>query len=120
MTKVVSIRVPSVLERAIRANADRSRMLVSEIARLILEHAVCGRYDFSGLPDAQEILDAKLDIRLVDELVSTLRVESERQQVFISVYIRKTLYAYYTKRLVFVERDGHYTLEENHDQTKGA
>lgn len=113
MTTVVSIRVPSALERAVRANASRSRMLASQIVRLILEHSLCGQYDFAGLPDSQEVWDAKLDVRLAGELVSKLRVESERLRVSVSVYIRTILYAYYTKRLAFVEREGHYTLEEN-------
>lgn len=113
MTTVVSIRVPSALERAVRANAARSRMLASQIVRLILEHSLGGRYDFGGLPDSQEVLEEKLDIRLADELVFKLRVESKRLRVSVSVYIRTILYAYYTKRLVFVEREGHYTLEEN-------
>jgi len=95
-------------------------MGVPVIIRLILEHALCGRYNFSGLPDAQEFLDAKLDIRLSEDLNLKLRTESERLGVSLSVYIRKILYAYYTKRLVFVEKDGRYTLEENHDQKKSA
>jgi len=95
-------------------------MLASAIIRLILEHSLCGRYEFGGLSDAQEFLDAKLDTRLADELVSRLRDRSERLQVSVSVYIRTILYAYFTKRLVFVESEGHYTLEENHDQTTGS
>jgi predicted DNA-binding protein len=120
MTVVVSIRVPPALERHIRANANRSRMQASQIVRLILEHSLCGHYNFGGLRDAQEFFDAKLDIRLADELVSKLRAESKRLQVPVSVYVRTILYAYYTKRLVFVEREGQYTLEENHDQNKCA
>jgi len=120
VTGVVSVRMPSTLERAVRVNAESSRMIVSVIVRLILEHALCGRYNFSGLPDAQEFLDAKLDIRLSNELIAKVRAESDRLRVSVSVYIRKILYAYYNKRLVFVEKDGRYTLEENYDQKKSA
>jgi len=95
-------------------------MIVSVIVRLILEHALCGRYNFSGLPDAQEFLDAKLDIRLPDGLNLKLRTETERLGISRSVYIRKILHAYYTKRLIFIEKDGRYTLEENYDQKKSA
>jgi predicted DNA-binding protein len=120
MTKVLSIRMPSVLERAIRHNADQSRMPTSDIVRLILMHAPDGQYSFSALPDAQQYLDAKLDVRLPEELVSRLRAESERLRISVSVYSRIVLYAYYTKRLVFVEIGDRYTLAENHEQTKSA
>jgi hypothetical protein len=108
------------LERAIRLHAARSGMVVSAIACLILEHALCGQYSFSALQDINEFLDAKFDIRLPHELIPKLRSESQRLGVSVSVYIRKILYSFYTKRLVFVETDGLYTLEENHDQTKSA
>jgi hypothetical protein len=120
MTKVVSIRVPSVLERAIRNNAARSNMLVADIVRLILMHAPGGQFSFSDLPDVQQYLDAKLDVRLPEEIVLQLRAESERLRVSLSVYSRIILYAYYTKRLAFVEIGDRYTLAENYEQTKSA
>jgi len=95
-------------------------MTVPVIVCLILEHALCRRDIFSGLPDVREFLDAKLDIRLADDLNLKLRIASERLGSSLSVYIRKILYAYYTNRLVFVEKDGRYTLEENYDQKKSA
>lgn len=120
MTGVVSIRVTSGLEQAIRRNAARSGMTVSAIAGLIMEHAVSGPCGSSALLDINEFLDAKLDIRLSNELIANLRAESTRLGVSVSVYIRRILYAYYTKRLVFTETEGRYTLGENHDQTKSA
>ena len=121
MTKVVSIRMTAVLERAIRNQAARSQMPVFHIVWLILEHGLGGQYSFSALPDVQQYLDAKLDVRLPAELVSQLRAESERLRVSVSVYSRVILYAYYTKRLVFVEiGKDRYTLAENHEQTKRA
>ena len=84
-------------------------------------HAPDGQFSFSALSDVQNYLDAKLDIRLPEELVSRLRAEAERLRVSLSVYSRVILYAYYTKRLVFVDLGGdRYTLAENHDQTKSA
>jgi hypothetical protein len=115
VTRVVSIRLARGIEQAIRRNAVRSRMTVSSIAGLILQHSLGGQYSFSGLKDGNEFLDAKLDIRLPDDLVSKLRTEAKRLGVAVSVSIRRILYAYYTKRLVFAESNGHYTLEENHD-----
>ena len=68
MRVVVSIRVPSAVERAVRANAIRSRMQDSQIVGFILEHSLCGDYNFGEMPDAQEFLDSKLDIRLPDSV----------------------------------------------------
>jgi hypothetical protein len=120
VTGVVSIRVTSDLEQAIYCSAARSGMTVSAVAGFIMEHSLCGEYRFSALQDISEFLDAKLDIRLSNDLIAKLRAESERLGVSVSVYIRKILYAYHTKRLVFTETAGRYTLGENHDQTKGA
>jgi len=120
MTVVASIRVTSGLERAIRRNAARSGMTVSTIAGLILEHAVSGQCNLAALEEIPEFLNAKLDVRLSTELVANLRAESARLEVSVSVYIRRILNAYYTKRLLFIETDGRYTLVENHDQTKSA
>ncbi len=120
MTRVLSIRLPAALERAIRKNAAHSNMPATNIVRLILMHALDGQYSFSVLPDVQQFLDAKLDIRLPETLISRLRAESERLRILVSVYSRVILYAYYTKRLVFVEIGGRYTLAENHEQTKST
>lgn len=120
MTSVLSLRLPIALERSIRGNAVCSKMPVAEIVRLILEHAVDGRYSFSALRDVPQSLDAKLDVRLPAELVTRIRGESERFKVSISVYSRVILFAYYTKRLIFVEIGGRYTLAENHEQKKSA
>jgi hypothetical protein len=120
MTKVVSIRMPAALERTIRGHSPHSKMPVSDVVRLILMHAPGGQYSFSRLPDVQQHLDAKLDVRLPAELVSQLRAEAERLRVSVSVYSRVILYAYYMERLVFVEIGDRYTLAENHEQTKSA
>lgn len=115
MTKVVSIRMSPALERSIRGNAAWARMPASNVVRLILMHAPGGQYNFAALPDVQEYLDAKFDVRLPEDLVSNLRIESERLGIPVSVYSRIILNAYYMKRLVFLEIGDHYTLAENHD-----
>jgi hypothetical protein len=79
-----------------------------------------GQYNFSALRDTTQCLDDKLDVRLPEELVSKVRGESARLGISVSVYSRIILYAFYTKRLVIVEIEAHYTLAENHDQTKSA
>ncbi len=120
MTKVVSLRLPAVLERAISGNAAQSRMSVPNIVRLILEHSLDGQYRLSALRDVERDLDAKLDIRLPEELVLKLCTASERLGISLSVYCRVILYAYYAKRLVFIEIGDRYTLAENHEQKKSA
>jgi len=120
MTAVISLRLPAALERTVRGHAVHSKMTVPEIVRVILMHAPDGQYDFSVLPDVPQRLDAKLDVRLPEELVSRLRAESERLRISVSVYSRVLLYAYYTKRLILVEIGERYTLAENHDQKKSA
>ena len=120
MTRVISFRLPSALERAIQNRAIQSKMLVPDTVRLILQHAVDGQFRFSALQDAPQALDAKFDVRLPSELVARIHAEAERLKVSISVYSRIILYAYYTKRLVFIQIGGRYTLAENHDQKKSA
>ena len=120
MTNVLSIRLPVALERVIGDNAARSKMPVAEIVRLILEHSIDGQYSFPALRDIPQSLDAKLDVRLPADLITRIRAASQRFQVSISVYSRVILFAYYTKRLIFVEIGGRYTLAENHEQKKSA
>ena len=120
MTKVLSLRLPGVLERAIRTSSVQSRMSVSDAVRWILEHAVGGQYSFSALRDVPQCLDAKLDVRLPEQLMARVRAESERLRISVSVYSRVILYAYYTNRLNLIEIGGRYTLAENHDQTRSA
>ena len=115
MTRVYSVRVPLTLEHAIRRNAIRSKMAISQIARLILEHALSGNLNLTVLADTTDFLDTKLDLRFSESLISQLRAESERLSMQVSVYVRTILCAYYTKRLVFVDRNGSYVLEENND-----
>jgi hypothetical protein len=88
MTKVISLRLPAALERAVRGHAVHSRMTVPEIVRVILMHAPEGQYNFAVLPDVPQRLDAKLDVRLPEELVSRLRAESARLGISVSVYSR--------------------------------
>jgi predicted DNA-binding protein len=120
MTSVISFRLPTALERAVRGNASKAKMDAADIIRLILEHSIGGQFDFSTLPDVPQPLDAKLDVRLSAETVQRLRAESQRLNTSVSVYSRMILYAYYTKRIIFIEIEGRYTLAENHDQKKSA
>ncbi len=82
MTQVISLRLPSVLERAIRSNAVNSKMRVADCICLILECAVNSDLRLSELPDTPQSLDCKLDVRLPAELVARVRTESSRFQYF--------------------------------------
>jgi len=120
MTEVVSIRMPGILERVIRNHAAQSKMRVSDIVRLILMHAPDGQFSFSALPDFQQFLDTKFDVRLPSDIVAKLRAEAAQLGISISVYSRVILYAFYQKRLILVDLGERYTLAENHEQKKSA
>lgn len=120
MTAVLSLRLPSELANTVRVHAARIHKSVPHTVGSILELSIGGQYRFSALTDVWQFLDAKLDVRLPAEFVARLRAEAERLGTSISVYSRVILYAVYTKRLLFVQIGGCYTLAENHDQTKCA
>jgi len=120
MTSVISLRLPSALERTVRANAAESEMSVAKVVQWVLERALISQYSFAALPDPRRLLDAKLDLRLPPALVGRIRAESRLLSVSVSVYTRVILFAYYTKRLVVVQIGGRYTLAENHEQEKSA
>jgi len=106
--------------QAVRNNAARSQMCVSEIVTQLAKHALDDQCSLSGLVDPQEALDAKLDVRLSSELLSRLRHECNRLRINVSVYIRIVLFGYYTRKLIFVQAGERYTLVANHDQNKSA
>jgi len=109
MTKVISLRLPNGLARTVRQNAAYSKMTAADIVRLILEHSLDGNYNFAALPDVSP-MDAKLDVRLPEQLVARLREHAKQLGGSVSVYSRVILYAYYTKRLRFIEVGERYTL----------
>ncbi len=117
MTRVVSIRMPEVLARAVRGNATRSEMPISELVRWFLGHVLEDGCNVFELSDPTGCLDSKLDIRLSDETLSQIRSQCEGLNLSVSTYLRIVLYAYYTRRLVFAETGDRYTLVTNDDQT---
>ena len=119
MTTVISTRLPARLAGMIRQHSINSRMAVASLVQVLLEHSLDGQYNFAALFDVQP-LDAKLDVRLPEQVVQMVRTNAERLGKSVSVYTRMILYAYYTRRLVLVKIGGRYTLAENHDQEKSA
>ncbi len=121
MTRVISLRLPTILERTIRAHAANSNnMGVANLVRLILQWAVDSDLRLGQFPDAPQSLECKLDVRLPAELVERIRAESARFHISVSVYSRIILHGYYGKRLIAVKIGGRYTLAENHEQKKSA
>jgi predicted HicB family RNase H-like nuclease len=120
MTQVLSLRLPSALENTLRVHAARLHKSAPALVGSILEHSIGGPFGFSTLPDVPQSLDGKLDVRLPAEFVARLHAEANRLETSVSVYSRVILYAFYTKRLLFVQIGGRYTLAENHDQAKCA
>ncbi len=116
MTKIVSIRMPEVLARAVRDEAAERQMSVSACVAWILDIALQGGIDLSALSDARERLDGKIDCRLPAEILSRLRPVCKQFRVSPSVYIRTLMYAGLTRKLTLKEVEGRYTLVANHDQ----
>jgi hypothetical protein len=117
VTRVVSIRAPEILTRAVRLNATRSQVPISQLVSWLLGHVLEDGCDLSRLEDTEKPADAKLDIRLTHEMVSRIRAVCDPHRVRVSVCIRAILYAYYTRRLVFVQAGDRYKLVANYDQT---
>ena len=116
MAKVVSIRMPQVLARAVRDDAAERRMSVSACVAWIVNIALQGGLDLSALPDTRERLDGKVDCRLPAEILSRLRPVCKQFRVSPSVYIRTLMYAGLTRRLRLEQVEGRYKLVANHDQ----
>jgi len=116
MTKIVSIRMPEVLAREVREDAEQRQVSVSAFVTWILDIALQAGLDLSTLPDARERLDGKIDCRLPAEIVSRLRPVCRQFNVPLSVYIRTLMYAGHTQRLTLEKAMCGYTLVANHDQ----
>ncbi len=116
VTRVTSIRVPVVLAVEIRAAARSWQTSVSALLAWILNIALADRLDLSGLPDAREPLDDKLDVRLSEELVRRIEPVCKGLKIPLSVYIRTILYGGYTGQVTLKQAGGRYTLVANHEQ----
>jgi hypothetical protein len=108
--------MPETLGRAVRLNAMRSEMSISQLVAWLLGHVLEDGCDLSSVSDAPEPSDSKLDVRLPNEMISRLGLLCEPRRIPLSVCIRAILYAYYTRRLIFIEAGDRYTLVANHDQ----
>ena len=116
MTKVVSIRVPRALAEEVRVSARNRRTSVSALVTWVLNIALVDGLDLSRLPDAREPLDAKLDLRLSEELLNRLQPVCNGLKIPPSVYVRTILYGGHIGQLSMKRAGDRYKLEANHDQ----
>jgi hypothetical protein len=115
-TRVISLRLPPAVDRALlRSAADSGRSASSGLDWLLL-NSFGNCQLLRQLPDCPDVWDAKRDARIQTSTFEQLKFATEQLGVSISVYVRKLLYHFYvTKRLKYVREDGHYTLAGHHD-----
>jgi hypothetical protein len=116
MTRVISLRLPSAVDNGrLRSAADAGRTASSALEWLLL-HSFWNCQLLQHLDDCPDVWDAKLDARIRISTFNQLKSATEQLRIPISVYVRKLLYHFYvTKRLWYVQADGHYTLAGRHD-----
>jgi hypothetical protein len=115
-TRVLSIRLPSASAAALERSATGARSSVAGALDWLLRNSLGNFELLRSLVDCPGCPDAKLDVRIPGTTVDSLRAAAAQLKVSPSVYIRKLLYHFYaTKRLKYVQSNGHYTLAYRHD-----
>lgn len=110
-THVISLRLPSAVDTALRRSAADAGRSVSNGLDLLLRHSFGNCHLLRQLADSPDLWDAKLDARIPSSTFEQLKSAAGQLEVSASVYVRKLLYHFYvTKRLKYVGSDGHYTL----------
>jgi hypothetical protein len=115
-TRVVSLRLPSTLKTALQRSAAQAGWCVSGGVNWLLCYSFINCQLLLPLTDCPDAWDAKLDVRLPSNTFEQLKSASEQMEIPASVYTRKLLYHFFvTKKLRYVQSDGHYTLAGRHD-----
>lgn len=115
-TCVISLRLPSALVTALEQSATKANLPCSGTLDALLRHSFENSHLLIRSADCPGLLNAKLDIRLPIRTSHQLKITAKQLGMPVSVYIRKLLYHFYvTKRIGFVQSDGHYTLAGRHD-----
>ena len=115
-THVVSLRVPAIVNSALARSASNAGLSVSGGLGWLLSNSFDNSQLLFPLADCPDVLDAKLDVRIPRATFEQLKAITDRLSMSISVYIRKLLYHFFvTKRLKYVQSQGHYTLAGSHD-----
>jgi hypothetical protein len=115
-SRVVSLRIPLAVNAALQRSSADARMTVSGGLDWLMRNSFSNWQLLLPLADCREALDAKLDARIPSSTFEQLRSATECLNLPISVYIRKLLYHFYiSKKLRYVQSEGHYTLAGRHD-----
>jgi hypothetical protein len=115
-TEIISVRFTASVDAELRASAARARLSASGALEWLLRNSIGNFELLRDLPDSTEPRPSKIDARIADHTLEQLRLASQSLGISISVYARRLLYHFYvTKRLLYVESDGHYTLAVRHD-----
>jgi hypothetical protein len=115
-TRVISFRLPAIVDASLQRSTVDARRSTAGCLDLLLRHSFSNCQLLLALADCPDVLDAKLDVRIPLATLEQLRLASEGLRIPVSVYIRKLLYHFFvTKKLMYVQAEGHYTLAGRHD-----
>jgi hypothetical protein len=115
-TSVISFRLPAVVDISLQRSAVEARRSTAGCLDLLLRHSFSNCQLLLDLADCPDVLDVKLDVRIPLATLEQLRSASKQLGTPVSVYIRKLLYHFLiTKKLIYVQAEGHYTLAGRHD-----
>ncbi len=113
---VISLRLPSVVKAALARSAANAGGSVPEGLDWLLRNSFGNCQILRPLPDCPDAWDSKLDARIPTGTFEQLKLTAGELHTSVSVYVRKLLYHFYvSKRLTYVQSDGHYTLAGRHD-----
>ena len=115
-TRTISFRVPRSSAAALEQSAARANVSVARAVDWLIQNSISNCELLRQLPDGADICEVKLDARIPIATLESSRRVTAQLGISMSVYIRKLLYHFYiTKRLRYLERDGHYTLAYRYD-----
>lgn len=115
-SRVVSLRLPSVVVAALERSSVDAGMSVPDAVDWLLQNSFSNCRLLFPLADCPDVLDTKLDVRIPPATFEQLKSFKDQFNIPASVYTRKLLYHFFvTKNLRYVQSNGHYTLAGRHD-----
>jgi hypothetical protein len=115
-SRVVSLRLPKPLSGDLERSSARANLSKGTGLDLLLRYAIANRELLRKLNDCPDLWDTKLETRIPVSTFLQLKSACKHLGISLSGYIRTLLYHFYiTKRLHFVESNGHYTLADRHE-----
>jgi hypothetical protein len=110
-TRVVSLRLSLATAAALERSAEDARSSVAGALDWLLRNSFGNCELLRGLGDCAERPNVKLDARLSEDTVNSLKNTAAQLNISPSVYIRRLLYHLFVmKRLKYVQFNGRYTL----------